>query len=72
MRSVQVSYDVPQRFTRNTGKWNVLLAGRNLFTITDYAGIEPEANDGGDSFSRNEYYQLPLPRTFVLSVRNNF
>ncbi len=72
VRSVQVSYDVPQRFTRNTGKWNVLLAGRNLFTITDYAGIEPEANDGGDSFSRNEYYQLPLPRTFVLSARNNF
>jgi hypothetical protein len=78
MRSVTLSYNVPKSVLNWGRTATVTLAARNLFTITDYKGTDPEVQDfadatgntvGGGEFGRRDYYQIPNPRTYLLSVR---
>ena len=78
MRSVTLSYNVPQSVLNWGRSTTVTLAARNLFTITDYNGTDPEVQDfadatgnvvNGGEFGRRDYYQIPNPRTYLLSVR---
>jgi hypothetical protein len=49
------------------------VAGRNLFTVTDYSGTDPEVTDVRDSsFARRDYYNFPTSRSFLTSLRVNF
>ena len=51
---------------------DIRLAGRNLWTKTDYTGIDPEANLGGATSSRgNEYFNNPQSRSMVFSFAFN-
>jgi TonB-dependent starch-binding outer membrane protein SusC len=74
LRSVSLSYNLPTRFL--PGRVNnaaLTIAGRNLLTITDYDGIDPEIGDAGAlSNVRRDYYNLPPFRTFTASLRVNF
>jgi TonB-dependent starch-binding outer membrane protein SusC len=73
LRSVQVNYRLPEGFLGGRlGRMDLALGGRNLWTSTDYAGVDPEANENGDVLTRHEYYQMPIPRTFTFTVRTNF
>ena len=78
LRSITLSYDVPQSLLNWGRSATVTLAARNLLTITDYTGTDPEVQDfadqtgsvvGGGEFGRRDYYQIPNPRTYTLSVR---
>ncbi|HEX6941415.1 MAG TPA: SusC/RagA family TonB-linked outer membrane protein [Gemmatimonadaceae bacterium] len=74
LREVSVSYSLTAPFVQRAGFSNVdiRLAGRNLFTQTDYTGIDPESNLGGATASRgNEYFNNPQSRSFVLSFAFN-
>jgi TonB-dependent SusC/RagA subfamily outer membrane receptor len=75
LRTVTLSYRLPSQWTGGRTA-TLTLAGRNLFKITDYTGIDPEVSDLGDSglngLARREYYQLPPMRTFLASLRFNF
>ena len=62
LREVSVSYTLTARFVQRAGfsSVDIRLAGRNLWTKTDYTGIDPEANLGGATSSRgNEYFNNP-------------
>lgn len=53
------------------------LIGRNLFTITDYRGFDPEVGKGGgdtgsSALARVEGYQYPNFRTFTAAIDLNF
>jgi TonB-dependent SusC/RagA subfamily outer membrane receptor len=72
VRAIAVSWDVPPRLTGNRGRWNLNVSGRNLFTSTDYIGLDPEVSQNGDNFGRWEYYQTPVPRTFAVTIRSTF
>ena len=51
---------------------DIRLAGRNLWTQSDYTGIDPEANLGGATSSRgNEYFNNPQARSIVFSLAFN-
>jgi hypothetical protein len=51
----------------------VRLQGRNLFRITDFQGLDPEASDdGANALYRQGYYRLPAYRTFLLSFKVDF
>ncbi|NNK64321.1 MAG: hypothetical protein HKO98_14080, partial [Gemmatimonadetes bacterium] len=50
---------------------------------TDYSGVDPEVEDfrdraeggvydGNGDYGRREYYNIPTPRTFLLSFRVTF
>lgn len=73
LRHVALTYTLPTRFFRGVRSAAVTVAGRNLWTSTDYSGLDPESADQqDDTFARREYYQLPAMRTFTTSVRLSF
>ncbi len=80
LRQVALTFEVPERFVTFGNSASITLAGRNLLTWTDYAG-DPELSDVADAlgstssagnFGRRDYYQLPIPRTFLITMRLGF
>ena len=76
LRSLSLQYRVPDQYLpgrlRNA---SLRFQGRNLFTITDYPGLDPEAfEDGNRPFAlfRQEYYNLPPVRSFTFTLKTNF
>ena len=56
---------------RNVAGFNrirVYLASNNLFTLTNYSGIDPEINYSGRSFGLDQYNVYPKTRTFTFGV----
>ena len=59
------------------GNWNVSLIGRNLFTMTNYKGFDPEVGLGGGALGSGvlnaiDGFVFPNLRTFTLSVGTSF
>ncbi len=74
VREISVSYSLTAPFVQRAGfsSVDIRLAGRNLWTKTDYTGIDPEANLGGATSSRgNEYFNNPQSRSMVISFAFN-
>jgi hypothetical protein len=84
LRSLALSYTLPSRLVAGfADRAIVTVAGNNLITWTDYTGLDPEVEDFSDragggifdgtgDFGRREYYNIPAPRTYLLSVRLTF
>jgi hypothetical protein len=76
LRELSAAYTLDQRWVRNSLGFSSLdlrVAGRNLFTWTNYTGLDPEANLGGaEWFSQGvDYFNNPQARSIVLSVTLN-
>ncbi len=82
LRQISVTWQLPESIvSRFANSASITLAGRNLLTLTDYTGADPESMDGTDqfnlvgnsgSFGRRDYYQLPPTRSFLLTTRITF
>jgi TonB-linked SusC/RagA family outer membrane protein len=84
LRSVSLTYDVPQQWVQSfANRMTVTASASNLFIWTDYSGVDPEVEDfadraeygvydGAADYGRREYYNLPAPRTFLLTFRMGF
>lgn len=57
------------------------LSARNLYTWTDYHGGDPEVEDFSDQsnlvgtagrFGRRDYYMMPSPRSYTLTIHLNY
>ena len=64
LRELSVGYNLPERLASQLGPLKSLqlsLSGRNLLTISDYSGLDPEvSNFGGQAIGRN-YDVTPYP-----------
>ena len=75
IRSASLSFRVPESLLPGQLRSATLrLQGRNLLTSTDFEGIDPEAFEDGSAevLFRQEYYNLPPIRSFLLSVQIDF
>jgi hypothetical protein len=77
LRSIALSYRLPEEWLPMGATGMTLrLQGRNLWTVTDYPGIDVESNEDGaaGSFSNlaREYYNVPTPSVFLVSLTVNF
>ena len=73
LRSAAVSFRVPEEWIPGAVRGaTVRLQGRNLWTSTDYEGLDPESHEDGGNLFQQEYYNLPPARTFLLSVQLDF
>lgn len=76
LREISLSYRLPGSMTRwlGTEQGSLRLAGRDLYTWTDYSGLDPEVN----LFSANtvargvDFATTPLPRKFVVGLDFTF
>lgn len=71
LREVALSYSFNKvRFAESV---KITLAGRNLLSIDNYRGFDPEVNSAGQSIVRgNDFGSFPIPRTVQLSLITNF
>lgn len=65
-------------YTFNVEGWRffnsarIYLTGQNLFTVTDYTGVDPEVNLGGLAPGIDDRNYYPKTRSFLLGINVNF
>jgi TonB-linked SusC/RagA family outer membrane protein len=82
-REVSLTYKVGR--IGGVGDWTVGLVGRNLFTLTNYTGLDPELGVGGGSgagsttspigsglINQTDAFDFPTLRTFTFSISTRF
>ena len=76
LREIALQLRVPGEYTRflRTDGATVRLAGRNLYTWTDYSGLDPETNHfSANTVSRGvDFATVPLPRQFSIGLSLNY
>lgn len=63
--NLSLGYNIPVKGISNL---RVYVAANNVFTITNYSGIDPEISAIGRSFGLDQYNVYPKTRTFLLGV----
>jgi len=75
LREISVAYSLDQDWVKSWGfsSIDLRLAGRNLYTWTQYRGIDPEANLAGAAvlIQGVDYFNNPQTRSFVISLGLN-
>ncbi|MBN1781510.1 SusC/RagA family TonB-linked outer membrane protein [bacterium] len=76
LREIAVSYKIRHpKLTAYTGlsDIDIRLSGRNLYTWTDYRGIDPETNISlNENWRGLDYFNHPQTRSFILTLRLNY
>ena len=75
LREVGATFFIPEAWVTNIGadRATFTLTGRNLLTITDYSGADPEVNQfGQNNFDIRDFLTQPPVRTFVARVNISF
>jgi hypothetical protein len=75
LREVSLTYKVGR--VAGVGDWTVGLIGRNLLTITNYTGLDPEVGVSGGStgsglINQTDAFGFPTLRTFTFSLSTRF
>jgi hypothetical protein len=73
LRELSMSYDFAPAFLGNRNV-RLTLAGRNLFSIDDYSGYDPEINAAGQTTAVRgfDFVEVPIPRTYALGINVSF
>ncbi len=73
LREVSLSYRLKPQVLGLSGL-RIDLIGRNLFSLDDYSGYDPETNIGGQrTVVRGfDFVEVPLPRSISLGITANF
>lgn len=73
LREVSLGYDLQPKFLHN-GRMRLSVSGRNLFSIDDYSGYDPEVNSAGQSTAVRgfDFVEVPIPRTILVGVNMTF
>lgn len=73
LREVSASYQLNPKFLGKKSM-RITLAGRNIFSIDNYSGWDPEVNAAGQSTAVRgfDFTEVPIPRTITAGVSVNF
>lgn len=71
MQSVRLGYNfrLNNKVVRSLQAY---VTGNNLFTITNYSGIDPAVNAIGDDILKIDYSSYPMTRTFLIGINIQF
>ena len=74
LKELSATYDLPQRYVQGFGvsRASIQIAGRNLFTFTDWTGSDPEVMYTSGSRAFMAQNNLPLAQQIVTSIRVSF
>lgn len=73
LKNVSLSYDIPKSMLKNTAGIKLFISATNLFTITGYSGIDPEANSAaGDIRQGIDYGSYPNAKTITGALTLSF
>lgn len=71
LQSVRLSYDFKLHNKVIRGL-QAYVTGQNLFTITNYTGIDPAVNSIGDDILKIDYSSYPMTRSFLFGINVQF
>ena len=71
LRNIQLTFNFPKQLLDNLGlrSAQVYAQGQNLFTITDYSGLNPEIQDDDNDTIGFDGGYMPVARTFTVGLR---
>ncbi|HHC78527.1 MAG TPA: SusC/RagA family TonB-linked outer membrane protein, partial [Flavobacteriia bacterium] len=74
LREVSFGYSFPTLFNDSLHNVKISLIGRNLFSIDNFFSYDPETNAGGQSnlLRSVNFGNVPIPRTYAISISANF
>ena len=80
LRELSLTFNAPDNIARmlRASRVSLTLSGRNLFTIDDYSGIDPEVNgfgqgrEGFSNFAATDFFSQPQVRYWVARVNLGF
>jgi hypothetical protein len=73
LKNISLSYSIPKAKLANKVTVRVFASATNLFTITNYSGIDPEVNSSaGDIRQGIDYGAYPNSKTFTTGVTLSF
>ncbi len=74
MGSLSLSYNVPLKRTKLINAMQITLTGRNLFTITNYSGYNPDINSFSNDPKRIgiDYGSAPVTRSYSCTLNVTF
>lgn len=74
VKQLQLSYSFNELFEKRIQKLEIYLSFENLYTWTNYSGMDPEINYNGNNSIRmgTDFFTCPQPRTFLFGLCVNF
>jgi TonB-linked SusC/RagA family outer membrane protein len=74
LRNLQLAYTIPSNVLQPIGISNlsVYVQGINLLTLTDYTGLDPDLNNGGDTSFGVDEGNYPLVKQYLFGLRMGF
>ena len=75
LRELSLTFNAPDSWARRlrASRLSVTLAGRNLWTIDDYSGVDPEINAfGQDNFATSDFESQPPVQYYTVRVNVGF
>jgi TonB-linked SusC/RagA family outer membrane protein len=74
LKNLQIGYTFPKSLISKAGLTSARLyvQGLNLFTITDYTGVDPDLNNGPDVAFGVDQGAYPLVKTYTVGVNIGF
>lgn len=73
LKNVSLSYDIPKTKLKNTVGIKLFVSATNLFTLTGYSGIDPEANSSaGDVRQGIDFGSYPNAKTYTGGITLSF
>ncbi|MEO7986526.1 MAG: SusC/RagA family TonB-linked outer membrane protein [Gemmatimonadales bacterium] len=75
LRELSLTFEAPDRWARafRASRMSFTLAGRNLWTITDYSGVDPEVNAfAQDNFASGDFESQAQVRYFTARLNVGF
>jgi hypothetical protein len=75
LRELSLTFEAPDRWARafRANRLSLTIAGRNLWTITDYTGVDPEVNAfNQDNFASSDFESQAQVRYWTARVNVGF
>lgn len=74
LKNVQLGYTIPQSVLKalNNHSIRVWVGGQNLFTVTDYSGLDPEIGSSDPKFMGIDQGFYPQARIFMMGINASF
>ncbi len=76
LKNLRLSYNLPQNLITRLGltRMEIYLVGQNLWTLTDYTGMDPEVNYAGQDVTRlgTDFFTYPQSKSLSLGFSMNF
>lgn len=71
LKTVRLSYMLP-KFSSLIQSLQLYVTAENLFTITDYVGLDPAINSNNNSNFRMDFNAYPSAKTFIFGAKIDF